>query len=247
MFDLHNRIALVTGGSRGIGSSVVMDLCRDCTLVAFTYAHNTQAAEEVVNQSAERGVRALPFQADVSDPTSMEAVFTEIANRHGPVDLLVNNAGINLSGPLITLQLQDWQRMLRVNLTGAFIACQLAALEMMRKGQGCIVNMTSITGLRGQPAQTGYSTTKAGLIGLTKSLAWELAEHGIRVNAIAPGWIDTGMAASMPDKKKKRALKLILSKRFGKPEEVAAAVRYLASSEGDYITGQVLTLDGGIQ
>lgn len=246
MYELNQQVALVTGGTRGLGRAMVLDLCRDCRHVAFTYHRQHEAARTLEVQVRQMGGQAQGYVVDARNAEEVGRLFETLEQEIGPVDVLVNNAGINVSAPLISLDLTAWQDMLAVNLTGPFLACQRAALSMMRQGKGAMINLSSITGIRGQPAQTGYSTTKAGLIGMTKSMAWELAPFGVTVNAIAPGWIEAGMAAEMPEKKKAKALKSISLNRFGTAEEVAAAVRYLASPAGRYITGQVLTLDGGV-
>ena len=246
MFDLCGRVAMVTGGSRGLGRSIVLDLCRDCAVVAFTYEKNEAAASAVVQEAGAAGRHVISFRATVQDRDEMAAVFAAIEQSHGVVDLLVNNAGVNISSPISTMTMAAWQHSLAVNLTGSFICAQLAARNMQRRGSGSIVNISSISGLRGQPGEASYSATKAGLIGLTKSLAWELAPFGITVNAVAPGWIDTGMADAMPLKRKQRAIGQVAMGRFGAVGEVAGAVRYLASAAGKYTTGQVMVMDGGI-
>lgn len=246
MFNLNERNALVTGGTRGLGRAMVLDLAKDCRHVAFTYHRAHEAARSLEKEVQEMGGQAVGHAVDAANPAAMTQLFDDLEREVGVVDLLVNNAGINVSAPLISLNLDDWQAMLNVNLTAPFVTSQRAALGMMRLGRGTVINLSSITGIRGQPAQTGYSATKAGLIGLTKSIAWELAPFGVNVNAIAPGWIEAGMAAAMPEKKKRKAVKSIGLQRFGEAAEVAAAVRYLASPAGRYITGQVLTLDGGV-
>ena len=192
------------------------------------------------------GGEVLKFRAKVQDRDEMAGVFNCLASRGGAIDLLVNNAGINVSAPLISMGLDAWNRSVAVNLTGTFLCSRLAALGMVRKGRGTIINVSSISGLRGQPGQASSGATKAGMIGLAKSMAWELAPFGITVNALAPGSIDAGMAQAMPEKKKKRALEKVAAGRFGDPHEIAAAVRYLAADESKYLTGQVLVLDGGI-
>jgi 3-oxoacyl-[acyl-carrier protein] reductase len=247
MFSLNGRVALVTGGSRGIGKAVVLDLCRDCATVGFTYERSDEAADDVLQEAAGLGgASVVKFRAQVQDGDEMARVFSCLSARAGAIDLLVNNAGVNVSAPLITMGIDAWNTSVAVNLTGTFLCSQLAARGMVRKGKGTIVNVSSISGMRGQPGQASYSATKAGMIGLTKSMAWELAPFGITVNALAPGWIDAGMARAMPEKKKQRAMAQVATKRFGEAGEVAAAVRYLAADESKYLTGQVLVLDGGI-
>jgi 3-oxoacyl-[acyl-carrier protein] reductase len=246
MFDLCGRVALVTGGSRGLGRAVVLDLCRDCAAVGFTYERSEEAADEVLREAQALTPHVEKFRARVEDRDEMAQVFAGMTARYSTIDLLINNAGVNLASPLMSMDLDAWNKGLAVNLTGAFVCSQLAARGMARKGSGAIVNLSSISGMRGQAGQASYCATKAGLIGLTKSMAWELAPFGITVNAVAPGWIDAGMAQAMPEKKKQRAIERVASKRFGDAREIAAAVRYLAADESRYMTGQVLVLDGGV-
>ncbi len=240
------RCALVTGGSRGIGRAVCLELARAGFAIAVNYAGNQQAAQETAEACQDLGVKAEIFAADVSRPEECARLFEEVLAAFGRVDVLVNNAGVTRDNLILRLSEEDFDKVLDTNLKGAFFCCKAAARPMMKQRFGRIINLTSVVGLRGNPGQTNYSASKAGLIGLTKSLAKELASRGITANAVAPGFIDTDMTRAMPEAAKAAMNGTIPLGRPGQPEEVARAVAFFASEESGYITGQVLCVDGGM-
>lgn len=240
------RCALVTGGSRGIGRAVCQELARAGFAIAVNYAGNQQAAQETAEACRALGVKAEIFAADVSRPEECARLFEEVLAAFGRVDVLVNNAGVTRDNLILRLSEEDFDKVLDTNLKGAFFCCKAAARPMMKQRFGRIINLTSVVGLRGNPGQTNYSASKAGLIGLTKSLAKELASRGITANAVAPGFIDTDMTRAMPEAAKAAMNGTIPLGRPGQPEEVARAVAFFASEESGYITGQVLCVDGGM-
>ena len=240
------RCALVTGGSRGIGRAVCLELARAGFAIAVNYAGNQQAAQETAEACRALGVKAESFAADVSRPEECARLFEEVLAAFGRVDVLVNNAGVTRDSLILCLSEEDFDKVLDTNLKGAFFCCKAAARPMMKQRFGRIINLTSVVGLRGNPGQTNYSASKAGLIGLTKSLAKELASRGITANAVAPGFIDTDMTRAMPEAAKAAMNGTIPLGRPGQPEEVARAVAFFASEESGYITGQVLCVDGGM-
>ena len=244
--SMEGNVALVTGGGRGIGRAICLELARRGASVAVNYAGNRQAAEETVRLCRELGVEAEAFQADVADPTSCEALVTSVKERFGKLDILVNNAGITRDGLLMTAKTEDVSAVLDTNLKGAYFCTKAAAKVMLRQKYGRIVSLSSVVGLRGNPGQTAYAASKAGILGLTKAAAKELAGRDITVNAVAPGYIETDMTAVLPDKAKDAMLATIPKGRPGTPEDVARAVAFFAEQASGYITGQVLCVDGGM-
>ena len=246
MSDLTGKVALVTGGSRGIGRAIVLELARRGAAVAFSYASREEAAHETVSLVSALGGKALAVHADSGDAAAVKALFDTVTRALGPVDILVNNAGITKDGLSMTMSEDAFDEVLRVNLKGAFLCAKAAERPMMKKRWGRIINLSSIVGLRGNAGQANYAASKAGLIGLTKTLAKELATRNITVNAVAPGFIDTDMTAVLPEQAREALLNSIPMKRLGAPEDVARAVAFFASEEASYITGQVLCVDGGM-
>ena len=251
--SLQGKNALVTGGSRGIGRAICLELARQGANVAVNYAGNAKAAEETVEACKALGVQAVAIQADVADAqadvadaAACEAMVKEVIAAFGSLQILVNNAGITRDNLALSISEADFDAVLDTNLKGAFHCCKAAYRPMMRQRCGRIINMSSIVGLRGNAGQANYSASKAGLIGLTKSLAKELAARKVTVNAVAPGFIDTEMTAVLPEQAKEAMLKTIPMARLGQPEDVARAVAFFASDEAAYITGQVLCVDGGM-
>lgn len=239
--------ALVTGGSRGIGRAVCLALAARGMRVAVNYAGNAAAAEEVVQACLQQGAPdAFAVQADVSDAEQVRALVAAVSERWGGVDVLVNNAGITRDGLMMRMSEQDFDAVLATNLKGAFACMQAVMRPMMKQRWGRIVNMSSVVGLRGNLGQANYAASKAGLIGMSKSAAKELASRGITVNCVAPGFIETDMTAVLPESVRTALLGQIPLARLGTAEEVAAAVAFLASPESAYITGQVLCVDGGM-
>ena len=240
------RAAVVTGGSRGIGRAVCLALAKQGCNVVVNYCHGEAAAAETAALCKEQGVEAVTVQADVSTAEGCKKLFEEAVNAFGRVDILVNNAGVTRDNLILRLSEEDFDTVLNANLKGAFLCCKEAARRMVRQRYGRIVNLSSVVGLRGNAGQTNYSASKAGLIGLTKSLARELASRNVTVNAVAPGFIETEMTKAMGEKAIEAVRGRIAMKEFGEPQDVANAVRFLASDEARYITGQVLAIDGGM-
>lgn len=240
-------IAFVTGASRGIGRAVALQLAEDGFDIAFCYHSNTEAAEQVKSDIETRaGRRAMAIQCDVSDFDAVKNAMESMEENFGAASVIVNNAGINADSPLPLMKPEDWKRVIDTNLDSVFNVCRAASLMLIRQGTGSIVNMSSVSGVRGNYAQTNYAAAKAGIIGFSKSLSKELGRYKIRVNVVAPGLIDTDMVAAMTEKMRKDILKSIVLKRMGSSEDIAHAVSFLCSTKADYITGQVIEVDGGL-
>lgn len=246
MTDLTGKVALVTGASRGIGAAIATELAAAGAAVAVNYAGSEAAAQAVVDAITASGGRAVAIQADVSDPAQCDRLVACAIEELGGLDIVVNNAGITRDGLLVRMSVEDWNAVIQTNLTGVFAVTKAAGKVMMKQRSGAIVNVTSVIGLVGNAGQANYAAAKAGVIGLTKSVARELAPRGVRVNAVAPGFIETDMTADLSEAVCEAARKQIALGTFGSPADVAAAVRFLASDDSAYITGQVLAVDGGM-
>jgi 3-oxoacyl-[acyl-carrier protein] reductase len=246
MKRLDGRVALVTGASRGIGAAVAQRLASEGAVVAVNYAGNARAAADVVAAIAGAGGTAEAFQADVSDARACQALVEAVHERFGRLDILVNNAGITRDGLLVRMSDDDWDAVIATDLSSAFYLSRAAGKIMMKARTGSIVDMSSVVGMVGNAGQANYAAAKAGLIGMTKSIARELASRGVRANAVAPGFISTDMTDALPDAAKAALSGTIALGRLGSPDDVAACVAFLACDDASYITGQVIAVDGGM-
>jgi len=242
---MFNRVAFVTGASRGIGRAIALSLCRsgfDIVVASPEIERNEEVAEEIRACSGE----AMTVNLDVTSPESVKEAFTKALADKSRIDVLVNNAGVTRDGLAVRMKQADWDLVLKINLNGAFLCTQAVLPGMMRNRWGRIVNIASVVGQAGSAGQANYAASKAGLIGLTKSLAQEMASRGITVNAVAPGYIATDMTKVLPDDVKAKILASVPLGRMGKPEDIAAAVKFLTSEDASYITGHVLAVNGGM-
>jgi 3-oxoacyl-[acyl-carrier protein] reductase len=235
--SLEGRTALVTGGSRGIGRAIAAELAKAGAQVVIGYRSSAEEAEGVAGEIGGRAV-----QADVSDPEAAKRLVEEA----GEVDVLVNNAGVTRDGLLARMSDDDWRTVLDTNLGGTFNTCRAVTRGMMKRRSGAIVNVSSVVGLHGNPGQTNYSASKAGVIGFTKALARELGSRGVRANVVAPGYVSTRLTNELPEELKEAMLANTPLGRFGEPEDVAGAVRFLCSDAAAFVTGEVLLVDGGL-
>jgi 3-oxoacyl-[acyl-carrier protein] reductase len=242
---LSGRVALVTGASQGIGHACALRLAEAGTTVAAT-ARNQQKLDEVVAQITAAGGKAAAFPLDVGDEEQIKTTFKAAIAQFGKIDILVNNAGITRDQLVMRMKRADWDAVLNTNLTSAYLCIQQVIGSMLKQRWGRIINVTSVFGQTGQAGQANYSASKAGLIGLTMAIAREVGSRNITSNAVAPGFIETAMTAALPDEIKQSGLKMIPLGRIGTPEDVAGAVRFLASDEASYITGHVLNINGGM-
>jgi len=242
---MTNRVALITGASRGIGRACALALADAGARVALA-ARNLTQLEDLAGAIRATGREAFPVAIDMTSDESIKEALTKTAKEFGPVSILVNNAGITKDGLALRMKREDWDSVLATNLTGAFLAIQQVLQHMMRERWGRIINISSVVGEMGNPGQANYVASKAGLIGLTKAIAQEMGSRNITVNAVAPGFIETDMTAKLSEELRDNMVGHIALKRIGKAEDVAAAVRFLASEEAGYITGHVLNVNGGL-
>jgi len=243
---LANRVAVVTGASGALGRAIAVALSAQGAAVVVNYARNAQAAEELVKALEATGGRALAVQADVSTPEGAEALVKAATESFGRVDILVNNAGITRDGLLMRMKEEDWDAVLDTNLKGVFLCTKAVSRPMLKARFGRIINIGSVSGLLGVAGQANYSAAKAGMIGFTRATARELGSRGVTVNCVSPGAIEAGMLLELSEEQRQAYLKQIPLERFGRPEDVAAAVTFLAGPGADYITGQTIAVDGGL-
>lgn len=243
---LKEKVAIVTGGSRGIGRSISLALAKNGADVILFYAGNQEKAEETKAEIEKLGQKSLALQVDVSDREQVTTAFRQVMSSFKRMDILVNNAGITRDQLAMRIKEEDWDQVVNTNLKGTFLCSQAAIRPMMKQRKGRIINISSVVAVAGNPGQANYCAAKAGVIGLTKSMAKELAARNITVNAIAPGFIDTDMTQVLTEDQKQQILSNIPAGRFGEPEEIAKAVCFFASDGAGYITGQTLNIDGGM-
>lgn len=243
---LKDKTAVITGGVRGIGKAIAEKFCENGADVILLYRSNDEEAAKTAEELKAYGTQVYLIKGDVADPQTAADTAAKVKELFGKVDILVNNAGITNDKLMMRMSPEDFNKVINANLSGAFYMMKELSSLMIKKRTGAIINMASVSGLKGNPAQVNYSASKAGIVGMTLSAAKELGRRGIRVNAIAPGFIETDMTAVLTDEQKEAAAKNITLGRMGRPEDIANAALFLASDMGSYITGQVISVDGGI-
>lgn len=243
---LEKKVAVITGGSRGIGRAIALAMAKEGADIAVIYAGSAEKAAEVCSQAQRYGVKAAAYQCNVADFAATESIVSRIYQDFGRIDILVNNAGITRDGLVMQMREADFDSVIAVNLKGAFNMIRHTTRQFAKQKSGRIINISSVSGLMGNNGQANYSASKAGLIGLTKSVAKELASRGITCNAIAPGFIETDMTEAIPESAKKTLSEIIPMGKTGKPEDIAALAVFLASEYAGYITGEVIKVDGGL-
>mgnify|MGYP000644503838 FL=1 len=243
-FDLNGKIAIVTGASQGIGETIAVEMAKSGANV-FCLARNKNALDSTINKIISNGDKASAYSCDISDNEQFNNIVTDIFKEYGSIDILVNNAGITNDTLLMRMSDDQWDSVLNINLKGSFTCTRSVIKYMMKKKSGRIINITSIVGLTGNAGQANYAASKAGLIGMTKSIAKEVASRGITANCVAPGWIETAMTDQLSDDVKNKFLSQIPTGKIGYPRDIANTVIFLASKEAEYITGQTITVDGG--